>query len=199
MNLKKILTAILLLCILGSLTQCKKAIEEIVDPKGKIIYSNPTSTTISLTINGENRTILPGGSTEFTGKSSETATGSATTSGKTASGNVIGSVMNWAINDYFPSGGGSIDYALNVGSEYFYLKMINTSTKPILKLYVNYGLIAQTLDNITIPNDGLTYSLGYYHAYSNSNVRAENGTTFWYWNPLNLPFTNNQVKVLTAN
>jgi hypothetical protein len=79
------------------------------------------------------------------------------------------------------------------------LKVINTSTKPILKLYVNYGLVAQTLDNITIPNDGLTYTLGYYQAYSNSNVRAENGTTFWNWNPLNLPFTNNQVKILTAN
>lgn len=199
MKFKTLFTTALLVSITLLNTNCKKALEDIINPKGKIIYSNPTATTISLNINGETRSIAPGGSTEFTGTASALATGTASTSGKSASGSVIGKVMTWNINDYFPAGGGSIDYALNVGSEYFFLKVINVSTKVIQKLYVNYGLIGQTLDNITIPNDGLTYTLGYYDAYINSNVRAESGVTFWFWNPLGLPFTNNQVKTLTAN
>jgi len=199
MKLKNLLTVALLCSVILFTTNCKKAIEDIVNPKGKITYSNPTPTTITLVANGQTKTIPPGGSVEFTGISSEVVSGTATTSGKTASGNIIGVVMTWNIYDYFPSGGGSIDYAMNVGSEYFYLKVINTSSKVIQKIYVNYGLLGQTLDNITVPNDGLTYTLGYYNAYSNSNVRAESGTTYWFWNPLNLPFSNNQIKTLTAN
>lgn len=199
MKLRTFLTAAALCSVILFTTNCKKAIEDIVNPKGKITYSNPTSTTITLVANGQTKTIPPGGSAEFTGTPSEVVSGTASTSGLTASGSVIGVVMSWNIYDYFPSGGGSTDIALNVGSEYFYLKMINTSTKVIQKLYVNYGTVGQTLNNITIPNDGLTYTLGYFNAYSNSNVRAESGTTYWFWNPLNLPFSNNQIKTLTAN
>ena len=86
-----------------------------------------------------------------------------------------------------------------MGTNYFYLKLVNSSAAPITKLYVNYGLQAQTLDNITIPNDGKTYSIGYYSAYSNSNARAENATSYWYWASLSLANTQNQSITLTAN
>ena len=67
------------------------------------------------------------------------------------------------------------------------------------KLYVNYGLTAQSQDGIIIHNDGKTYNTGYYSAYTNSNVKAENGATYWYWPTLNLPFANNQTFTVIGN
>lgn len=199
MKHKHFATTLVLFSVMLLFTQCKKSIEDLVNPKGTLTVINPTFTTIDITVNGDYRSIAPGTSVKFSGTAYALATGTASTAGKTTSGNVVGSVMNWNINEYFPGDGGNLDLTLNVGSDYFFLKVQNVSTLSIQKVYVNYGLVGQTLDNISIPNNGITYSLGYYHAYSNSNVRAESSSSYWYWNPLNLPFGNNQVKTLLAN
>ena len=198
MKLKLLLrTAVLLVCIV-SLTQCKKEVEALLNPKSTLTVVNPTFTTMDISVNGEIKTIAAGGSAVFSGTPGVDAIGSASTSGKTTTGAQVGSLMTWNILEEFPASGDNLNLTLNVGADYFFLKLINQSLVSIQKVYVNYGLVSQTVDNISIPNTGGTYNLGYYRAYSNSNVRAESGSSYWYWNPLGLPYTNNQSKTLTA-
>lgn len=201
-KIKRMLFGALLIAGSGLFTQCKKDLEDliIVDTTSTITVHNPTYTTIDLYFNGETRTIAAGGSTVFTDDEGVYATGNASTSGKTTSGTQVGLLITWNnMGAYFPSAGSNYDYTLNIDGSYFFLKMQNISTKTISKVYVNYGLLSQTVDNISIPNNGTTYNLGYYQAFTNSNTRAESGATYWYWNPLNLSFTNNQSKTLVAN
>ncbi|TSJ36610.1 hypothetical protein FO440_22550 [Mucilaginibacter corticis] len=163
-----------------------------------INFFNKTFTPISITINGTTQTIATGGKMQYSGKASASASGTASTSGKTSQGAQVGGAINWTINTSFPSAG-NLDYALNIASDTFFLKIQNNSALSITSLYVNYQLVSQTLDNITIPNDHQIYNLGYYKGYTNSNVRAENGNTYWSWNSLALPFTQNQSITLKAN
>ena len=88
-------------------------------------------------------------------------------------------------------------FNVNVPSSYFYLLIQNSSSKPILQFYVNYGLQAQKFEKYTIPV-GSEYVLGYFKAFANSNVRAESGALYWSWSPLNLPFNENQSIKLIA-
>lgn len=201
-KIKRMFFIVLLIAGSGLFTQCKKDLENLIVPKttSTVTVYNPTYTTIDIVFNGESRSIAPGGSSVFTDDEGTYATGSASTSGKTTSGAQVGLLMTWnSIGITFPTAGTNYDYTLNISGTYFFLKMQNLSTKTISKVYVNYGLVSQTVDNISIPNNGTTYSLGYYLAYTNSNVRAESGATYWYWNPLSLSFTNNQSTTLVAN
>lgn len=163
-----------------------------------LTYINDTYTTISITANNQTQTIAPGANIVYTGTPGTTLNASASTSGKTTSGGQVGLLLSWTLSNTFPSSG---DYPtkLDAGNNYFFLKIINKSSLTMTRLYVNYGLQPQTVDNITIPNDGQTYNIGYYSAYSNSNARAENGNIYWYWSSLGLPGTSNQVAVLTGN
>jgi hypothetical protein len=163
-----------------------------------LVYVNSTYTTIQLKVNNQTQNVSAGASVSFTGAPGSTLTGTAVTSGLTSSGTPVGLQMAWTLSNTFPVSG-SFSTNLNTSADYFFLQVINNSGLPISKLYVNYLLQAQTLDNITIPNDGKTYDIGYYHAYSNSNARAESGTSYWSWSSLNLPGTANQSTVLTAN
>ncbi|HTI10611.1 MAG TPA: hypothetical protein VL832_18710, partial [Puia sp.] len=163
-----------------------------------LTYINDTYTTISMVANNQTQTIAPGASLVFTGTAGSSFSASASTSGKTSSGTQVGLLLSWTLSNTFP-GSGNFSTKLDAGSNYFFLKIINRSSLAMTKLYVNYGLQPQTLDNITIPNDGLTYNIGYYSAYTNSNARAENGNTYWYWSTLNLPGTLNQATILTGN
>lgn len=163
-----------------------------------ITYINASFTSINITVNGVAKTIAVGGNVVYTGTPNAAATGTATTSGKTSSGTIVGSTYTWTLNNTFPISG-SLNNTLNVGGDMFFLKVKNISSKPITKLYVNYGLVNQTLDNVTIANDSQVYGLGYYKAFSNSNVRGESGTNSWSWNSLNLPFTANQLAMVQAN
>lgn len=197
-KIRKGIQCILLFTLLCTFTQCKKAISDLINPTSTIKFINSTYTTIDITFNSETRSILPGGTASFTSNVGSYATGNASTSGKTSIGTQVGLLMTWSLSETFPGSGVTNEVTLDVTSTYFFLKIQNTSTKSIQKVYVNYGLTNQTIDNISIPNDGVTYFIGYYRAYSNSNVRAENGTTIWNWNPISLSFTTNQSKILNA-
>jgi len=178
---------------------CKKDIEDLFKTTSTITINNPTFTTIELTFNGQSRSIAPGGSVVFTEEEYSSAYGTATTAGYTTTGTQIGLRLSWTINDAFPAANNNRILTLNTDPDMFFLKIQNVSTKSIQKVYSNYGLAYQTIDNILIPNDGNTYSLGYYKAFTNSNVRAESASSYWYWSPLGLTFTNNQSKTLVAN
>ena len=159
-----------------------------------ITYINASFTSINITVNSVTKTIAAGGNVQYTGTPNTVATGSATTS----SGTMVGNTYTWTLNNTFPASG-NLNNTLSVGGDMFFLKIKNTSSKSINKVYVNYGLVNQTLDNVVIANDSQVYGLGYYKAFSNSNVRGENSATAWSWNTLSLPFTPNQSITVTAN
>lgn len=164
-----------------------------------ITFLNPAFTPIDISFNGETKQAPVGGSAIFSGTPGTNATGTASTSGKTSSGTQVGLPISWSLSQTFPTAlGSNVDNTLNVGSDIFFLKIQNKSNNAINKVFVNYGYTSQTEDDINIPNDQNIYSIGYYKAFTNSNVRGENGQLSWSWNSLNLPFTNNQSVTVTA-
>lgn len=166
-----------------------------------INFVNNSFTTMTITVNGATKTVAAGQKVGFTGAPSSIASGTATTSGKSSSGITIGEVVSWNINNTFPASG-STDVNLNVSSSLFFLRMRNTGTKTLTPVYVNYGLNSQSVDNVVIPPDGVTYPMGYYKAFTNGNVRAiwqNQPSSYSYWNQgqqYTLPFTNNQTATL---
>ena len=163
-----------------------------------ITFKNPVFTTIDITFNGQMKMIQAGGSAVFSGAPGLNSIGNATTSGKTSSGTQVGLSLSWQLDLSFPAANTNLDYMLNAGSDVFFLKIKNSASRSINKVYVNYGLQSQSTDNITLTNNGNTYFLGYYKAFSNSNVRGENGTYSWFWQNLSLPFAQNQSITVEA-
>lgn len=165
-----------------------------------ISFANKTYTTMTITFDGVTKDVDPGGTGVFTGTPNSTATGSAFTFGRTTSGTQVGSKLTWNLSNTYPATG-NLTTNLNVDAEYFMIYITNSSSKEISKVYVNHGLQSETLDNLSLPNNGTKYRIGYYKAFSNSNVRLESGTSFWTWTSANLalPFTVNQSVSLVAN
>ena len=165
-----------------------------------ITYINDSFTPVVITIKNNTQTINPGSQVLYSGAPGSSSSGTATTSGHTNQGNVVGLVLTFTLNDIFPKSG-NLNSNLDIGSDVFFLKIQNKSSVPITRLYVNYLLVAQTVDDIQINNDGLIYSIGYYNAYSNSNVRAESNynNSYWYWS--GFPSLNkvNQSQTIVAN
>ncbi len=192
---------IFFLCIaLAFIAGCKK---DASSPDGgdgntSITYINNSFKPVNITVNGVSKIIGAGSNAIFTGAAGSDATGTAFSSGLTSSGTQVGLQITWAIANTFPATG-NVTHNLNVGPDLFFLRVTNSSALQMTKLYVNYGTAAQTLDNITIPNDGNIYDIGYYKAFTNSNARAESGGTYWYWASLSLPFTNNQTIKVAGN
>lgn len=184
------------------LTSCKKNVDNATPTTttSTVTVINTTFTTIAITLNGESRNIEPSSKSIFIGIPNTQVIGIATTSGTTKTGNQVGQKITNNISGFtFPAAGTNYDFSINVASSLFFVKVKNISAYSIQKLYLNYGLSSQTVDNIVIPNDGNTYNTGYYQAFTNSNIRAENGSIYWNWINLNLPFTANQYILITAN
>jgi hypothetical protein len=159
-----------------------------------LVYTNDAYTPIAITVNGVTSIIAVGGSATFTGTAGSAANGTAATSGLTSTNNVVGEVVNWTINDQFPKSG-TANKTLDVSTSYFFLKISNTSFYGVVGVYVNYGLVPQTFDNITF-GDG-TFNIGYYPAYNNSNVRClGSGNIYWQINTI-LPNVQNQQFLFT--
>jgi len=132
-----------------------------------------------------------GGTVTFTGNYGDQLQGSAYTSGTTTTGDVVGLEVHWNINDIFPATGTTTE-DMDVSSDYFFLKLTNESSENVVDVNVNYGTAAATIDFITIPHDSYTYGIGYYSAYSNSNVKVQSSSYEWTFPSLSLPFTSNQ-------
>lgn len=171
------------------------------DPTGStIVFKNPVYTPIAVTFNGETKTVEPGETVSFGGRPGTTGQMQAETSGKTNQGTQVGLLISWSGTYTFPANG-TQTVVLNLPSTYFFLFVKNESARKVNKVYVNYGLQAQTLDNVTIPNDKVRYRLGYYRAFSTSNLRLE-GENNWVWShaspDFKLDFTDNQSYTFTA-
>lgn len=166
--------------------------------KTSLIFKNTTFTDMTVVVNGESKTISQGATASYSATAGTSVIGTATTSGQTSNGTKIGNILTWNLNSYtFPASASTIA-DLKASSEVFFLKLKNVSSKPIVKVYVNYGLTNQTLDNISIPNDGVLYNIAYYKAFSNSNIRLEAADgTYWAYS-VTLPNTVNQYFSFTA-
>ncbi|MBS1777708.1 MAG: calcium-binding EGF-like domain-containing protein [Bacteroidetes bacterium] len=162
-----------------------------------VLYKNASFTDIAITVNGNNKTIPFGSSASFTDIANTKIVGTATTSGKTSNNIQVGLKVSWDLSGFFPASGTST-VNINVDNTMFFLKIANVSAKQITKIYVNYGLANQSFDNVIIPNNGTVYNIGYYKAFSNSNIRLESADgTIWNYG-VTLPFTNNQSFTFTA-
>ena len=159
-----------------------------------LVYVNNTYTPISISINGASSTIAVGDSLTCTGKPGTPNTGSALTSGITTTNQTVGTVITWDIADVFPTSGKTSE-SLDVSPQYFFLKVNNTSSYNVTGVYVNYGLVAQTLDNVSF-GSGL-YNIGYYPAYTNSNVRCISNTGGYWQANTGLPNVKNQYFTFT--
>ena len=165
-----------------------------------ITFSNDTYTPISITVNNSPATIDVGSSVTFSGTAGSTAAVYASTSGSTTGGTQVGQLIVWSYTDKFPVNGSTLTEPFDVSSDYFFLKMINVnSSQSIITVKVNYQTTAEVDDNVTIPNDGNTYDIGYYSAYSNTEVYATSSSSgFWTWFP-SIPNTANAEVTLTAH
>ncbi len=166
-----------------------------------ITFYNPVFTTISVTCNGLQQSIPSGGNVTYYSVPGSSVNYYAYTYGATTSGTQVGLKLEW--NGPITLSGGNLPFYLNVPSTYFFLSITNNSAYNWIGLYVNYGLVSQSYDAVGILNNGVKNTLGYYYAYSNSNVRvySSDGTRLWNWyNGTNftLPGTINQLISLTG-
>ena len=177
--------------LIFSLLSCKKEDKVLVST---ITLSNKTFTDVTVTINGITRELPFLDTIQFSGNPGSVITGTLVVSRLSLGGNLPGEfpILPFTLTT-FPSSG-NMNYNVNVPSTYFFVKIQNdNSSKPILQFYVNYGLQSQRLEKYPIP-----VGLNFPYKLTNSNVRAENGTSFWSWPTLNLPFTENQSVTLLA-
>jgi hypothetical protein len=127
---------------------------------------------------------------------------SGSTSGRTTQGTQVGLLMVWDYTLFTAGRRDTVD--LFIDPAYFFVYVQNAGTLSLNSFYVNYGLVAQTFDNITIANDGQSKAIGYYRAYTNTQVRGYRGSTgsYIYWNQgihFTLPWTDNQAAYLFNN
>jgi hypothetical protein len=164
-------------------------------------FVNTAYTPMSITVQGVTRTVQPGDSTTYNFSTNpQSLVYDASTSGKTSGGTTVGLVLTWGgsgspinVSSY-----ASVRLSLQVSSTYFFMYMSSTGAT-LGPVYVNYGLSDQTVDNISIPNNGVKYSIGYYKAHSGAIVRAykyPSTTSYVYWT-LSFPFNVNQSLYLT--
>jgi hypothetical protein len=171
----------------------------------KAKFTNQLFTDIEITVDHYGtKTIEPGATVTFNIYShDDDYTFYAKTCGKNSDGDQIGQLVEWNYTQDITGDEFTTDLFTDGGI--FYIKMRNEGTHNLTPLYVNFGSADQTVDNIIIPHDGVTYAVGYYHAFINTRVQADwqdapSNYTYWLQGThFNLPFTNNQSITLLNN
>jgi len=172
--------------------------------EGTVTFVNNSQTAITINANGEQSQIAKGGNLVVAEIIGESVTFTAETSGKNASGNLIGLKLVWSSISYEVTNTPRT-VPLDISSEFFFLNVKNNSASNIFQgLYVNFGLNSQTFDNnFSLPADGIIYPIGYYRAFTNTKVRMNifNKPSFYEWthgSNFTFPFTKNQIITVTG-
>jgi hypothetical protein len=169
-----------------------------------ITYTNDTYTPVNIIANGTSSTIPVGGSVTYQGLYGNPLNAVASTSGMgTTSTMVVGQTITWNLSKVFPETG-TVTYGIDVDSTYFFLKVQdNDPTYSGQGIYVNYAKAAQTYDDVSIPNNGTVYGIGYYKAYDSTEIyiNAAGVSSFWYTYAFIPPvtFTKNQSFTFVLN
>lgn len=168
-------------------------------------FKNMLYTDIQISVSGYgSKVISPGETVSFRiDRADQCYTYNAETYGSNANGDLIGLVVGWERTRDIS--GNSYTTYLITNADLFFLKMRNTGIHNLRPLYVNWGLINETVDNIIIPGNGITYSTGYYQAYENTRIQAnwmDLPSDYTYWQHrthFNFPWTENQSVTLLNN
>ncbi len=161
-----------------------------------LVFKNHAKTTLTLslsTFNDSVKTVAPGATVTFSVSSSQSLNVYVTTGNFYFNGALAGRDIGWYMPINTPiSGSQTID--IDVPTDYYYLQVVNSSSYNITtlqELSTNY--------NITIPNDGKTYGIGYYYGVLNNLIQLQSPSKNWVFSNVSLPDTLNQVITLTAN
>lgn len=165
-------------------------------------FQNMLYTDIQITVSGYgSKTIAPGETVTFRiNRSDQSYHYEAETHGESASGAPIGLYVDWNRTREI-SGDSYLTYLITL-EDLFFLRMRNTGNHDLNPLYVNYGLQAQTVDDITIPGNGLLYNTGYYYAYAATRVQSnwlDMPSDYTYWQQgqhFHFPWSENQAITL---
>ncbi|GEM_PF-5619490 len=164
-----------------------------------LTFTNPLYTDIDITVSGAgSKTAAVGGSAVYTFSSNPgTISFSAQTSGKSSNGTQIGLKMSWSGSDDVSSLSDKT-YNLILTSDYFFLYLQNNGGANLNPIYVNYDTQDQTVDDVVIPNDNKVYPMGYYKAFSSTEIVAlfQGKSDGVKWSNINFPGTDNQAITL---
>jgi hypothetical protein len=171
-----------------------------------LTFINSTFTPITLSVGGTpaNGPLAAGGGAatfSWNGGRPSTVTYHGSTSGMSTQGTQIGALIAWDYT-FSPAFAAADTVTMYVLPSHFFLRLQNTGFSTLAPLYVNYGTVNQTVDNIAIPPNGVLYNIGYYRAFTNTSVRAylsPSATAYVFWNQgthFTLLFTNNQAVTL---
>jgi len=150
--------------------------------KHAIWFKNNTLTPVYIELDGNLTKIAVGDSAEYRAKNKYHLQTKASTYVLKGDGGVLGQNLEWHIDTTINSWH-NITYPLQIGPDYFLLKMINNSPENMIYLKVSSGQTDYSYSfDVTIPNDGRTYNLGYYRTLSDLSVIARNGDQQgWEW------------------
>lgn len=203
LSINCIKSLVVIFCCMAIFSACSKNDSTSVTPSNTVIkFTNTTHTAINIYGYGGTAVIPVGGSMSFSGSPGTSFSASAYTYGTASNGAQLGERINWNLSETFPSSD-TLRESLSVSSSYFYLQIKNVSSYTIGgRIFVNYYSATgiESFDNVVIPNDGVTYSIGYFNALTTTDVRmAPSPATGAYWDiSLALPFITDQVGLVTA-
>ena len=108
-------------------------------------------------------------------------------------GSDCGLTLGWDFD--IEVGNNDINDNLFTDGSLFFINLRNSSVYTLNDFYVNYELTSEIGCALDMPNNSVWYPIGYFNAWSNSNVRFESDetSTSWYIDPISLTFENNQV------
>jgi len=174
-----------------------------------VTYKNNTFTPITMTVtNGATSVLAVGKSMTVQGTFGTAVVGTATTSGSASSlgidipGGSIGVIINWQLNNAFSSKAkDTTNQSLDVPASYYFLRMANRTGVNVIHYTANTSGIDSLGQDITVPNTGLTYDLGYYLAKPNNgtNVQTILSSGKIQLSTITLPYTTDQTATLTLN
>lgn len=147
-----------------------------------VTFVNNTHTPIDIEVGSVFRTIPSGDSVTFYDLEGNSVDYYAETCQTTSGGGQIGLRLFWDYSIDLP--GGAIRRELNIGSDFFFLYITNNGTRTIGPVEVDDGDTEPRVADVSLPNNGSTYRIGYYYAWENTQVRAyhqDNPDSYTYW------------------
>ncbi|MFO8145397.1 MAG: hypothetical protein R6T89_06700 [Candidatus Syntrophosphaera sp.] len=174
----------------------------VAEPPFKARFHNMLYTDIHIWVDGYGfRVIPPNETVTFSiNRSDQCYHYEAETHGTDAYGEQIGLVVQWERTRDI-SGDSYTTYLITY-PDLFFLKMRNTGYHDLHPLYVNYGMIDETIDDIIIPSNNVLYRTGYYNAHGSTRIQADwldMPTDYTYWQHgehFYFPWTENQAITL---
>lgn len=142
-----------------------------------ITFTNNAFTEFSITMNGETKNVASGANVTFYSVPGSSVYYSAYTYEKNDKNVQIGESVS--LSNILYISGGTASCNLDIPSDYFYLFFTNSGTLALYDIYVNYGLTSQKYVDAYIAVNNIKYQIGYFKAYTNSNVRLYYGAETW--------------------